>query len=380
MNKNSPRKILYVCTEDWFFYSHFRPLVKAANKISGLEILLATTAGQKTKQLEDLGVRILPVNIDRASTGLFSALRLFRQLMRIARSEKPDIVHFLALKPVLLGGMLRLFVPPFAAVYHVTGLGTLAEGDAIKKRLLRSLVFRLPGLYMRNRNSAILVENPDDAGYLQCYGLARDVPLTILGGAGIDPQNYPAQPDPDKPDITIAFVGRMIRTKGVDVLIAAMDHLNDCDPPVKLALYGQTDPANPGCYTQERLEEWNRRDDVAWHGFSVDIARIWKQADICVVPTVSREGMPRAMLEAASCQRPLIVTDVPGCRHFVRDGVEGLVVTPGNAAALAAAIARLAGDRDLRKKMGRAARQRVRQAYTEDHIVDDVLKVYKNLF
>ncbi len=127
------------------------------------------------------------------------------------------------------------------------------------------------------------------------------------------------------------------------------------------------------------IENWSRQTNVTYQGFSADVVTIWKNADISVVPTRTREGLPRAMLEAAVCARPLIVTDVPGCRHFVEDGVQGLVVPPEDADALAQAIAKLATNPQLRMRMAKAARQRVLGKFTTTHVINDVAKTYDRL-
>jgi glycosyltransferase involved in cell wall biosynthesis len=119
---------------------------------------------------------------------------------------------------------------------------------------------------------------------------------------------------------------------------------------------------------QHTLDSWNGEAGVRWHGRTSDIAGVWRQADIGVVPSLAGEGMPRAMLEAAACGRPVIVSDIPGCRQFVRHGVEGLVVPPGDADALADALGQLATDRELRLRMGSAARRRVLEGYTEEDV------------
>jgi len=380
----SKRKILYVCTEDWFFHSHFLPLLEAA-KLSGFdEIFLATSTGGKHREIERLGVKIIPVEFDRASKGVLSTLRLLGQLVRAIYRIKPGVLHFISLKPVLVGGLAALFFRVPAKVFHITGLGTLGEGNSALKKLLRAVVFRLPGLYLRQSNTELLVENPDDLDFLKGYGLPRDTPATILGGAGVDPELFPdlsLQPDvrPRSKTVHIAFVGRLIKTKGVDVLVDAMASPSVFTSDTHLDLYGIPDSANPGSYRLKTIEYWNKETNITYHGFSSDVVTIWKNADICVVPTRTREGLPRAMLEAAVCARPLIVTDVPGCRHFVEDGVQGLVVPPEDVEALARAIARLVNDPQLRNDMGKAARQRVLDKFTKTHVINDVANVYDRL-
>lgn len=378
------RKILYVCTEDWFFHSHFLPLLEAAATSKFDDIFLATSIGGKHKEIEQLGVNIIPVNFVRASKGFFSTLKLLAQLRSTIRRIKPDVIHFISLKPVLVGGLATLFFRTPAKVFHITGLGTLGEGKSWKSKLLRSFIFRLPALYLRQKNTELLLENPDDLGYLKNYGLIPDTPVTILGGAGVDPELFPdlsleAAKISDSKTVHLAFVGRMIKTKGVDVLVKAM-----ASPPVytldaHLDLYGKPDTANSGSYNLETIECWGKETNITYQGFSENIVTIWRNTDICVVPTRTREGLPRAMLEAAVCARPLIVTDVPGCRHFVENGVEGLVVPPEDAGALAQAIEKLVKDPQLRTTMGKAARIRVLGKFTTTHVINDVAKVYDRL-
>lgn len=378
------RKILFVCTEDWFFHSHFLPLIGAAKQSELDNIFLATSIGSKYREIEQLGVKVVSVDFERASRGIFSNLKLLRQLKYAIHAIEPDIIHFISLKPVLVGGLAALFFRSPAKVFHITGLGTLGEGNSRKDKLLRSILLRLPALYLRQKNTELLLENPDDLAFLKNYNLAPDTPTTILGGAGVDPGLFPdlslrpAAIGRTK-KVTLAFVGRMIKTKGIDVLVRAMDSPSIKTLNIHLDLYGKPDTANPGNYAIKTIESWNTKTNVTYQGFSADVVSVWKNSDICVVPTRTREGLPRAMLEAAACARPLIVTDVPGCRHFVRNGVEGLVVPPEDAGALARAIVTLANDPLLRATMGKAARQRVLDSFTKNHVIKDVAGVYGRL-
>ena len=383
-NEKSP-KILFVCTEDWFFHSHFLPLIKAAQRIDGAQIALVTTTSGKHEELAPLGVRIIPVDFDRASLGLASAGRLAKRLYGVFQREKPDLVHFIALKPIVIGGFAAARIASRSATaYHLTGQGLFTVSKETRHRKLKALFLWLLTRYLRRANSWLFLENPDDAAMLGRYGKVPDERTSILGGAGVDTEHFAAQPvmqndPPNETPIRLAFVGRLVWSKGVDVLIEALDLLKADGVRVKLDLYGEPDTDNPRALDQKQLEAWNAREDVAWHGRSDNIVEVWRRADIAVVPSRGGEGMPRAMLEAASCGRALIVTDVPGCRHFVRDGMEGFVIAVEDAAALAAAIARLVRDEQLRLSMGQAARQRVLEGYTEEHVISAVADVYETL-
>jgi glycosyltransferase involved in cell wall biosynthesis len=171
----------------------------------------------------------------------------------------------------------------------------------------------------------------------------------------------------------------MIEPKGIADLVEAARILHRRGVAHRLELHGGIDSHNPTAIRAERLAEWQREGLIDWRGATRDVASVWRRCDIAVLASQGGEGMPRAMLEAASCARPLVVTDIPGCRHFVRDGQEGLVVPPRDPERLADAIARLAADRALRERMGLAARARVLDGFTEQQLEAAVAAVYRDL-
>jgi glycosyltransferase involved in cell wall biosynthesis len=195
----------------------------------------------------------------------------------------------------------------------------------------------------------------------------------------VDPQAFAALPPPGNDVPIAAFVGRMIRPKGIDVLMQAHDTLRQRGTALRLELYGAADADNPEAITADVLTAWCAQHEARWLGHVTDVQEVWRHADIFVLPARSREGMPRALLEAAACARPLVVTDVPGCRHFVRDGVEGFIVPPEDAEALANALVRLARDPELRLRMGEAARLRLLHGFTEAHVKESLRAAYASM-
>jgi glycosyltransferase involved in cell wall biosynthesis len=199
----------------------------------------------------------------------------------------------------------------------------------------------------------------------------------ILPGAGVDPARYSQLAAPANPVPRVAYVGRMIKSKGVHVLVEAHRRLRASGIDMDLALYGDADSSNREAIPKEQLEAWNVEPGIAWHGRTEDVVAVWRAADIAVVPALGGDGMPRAMLEAAACGRPLVVSDVPGCRQFVRPGIEGLVVPPGDAGALANALAALAADRPMQLSAGAAARRKVVREFTETAVRAKAREIYQ---
>ena len=369
------RKVVLCITEDWFALSHFRPLITVLRGVAHAVVVVTRSSG-RLGEIEALGARVIDFDFRRSSSDPLREAQSAWALARVLEAEDADVVHLVAMKPVVLGGLALKLVPAAHVVVHMTGLGLLAFGRGLLLRLYRTAALRLMASMLRKPSSFLLVENPDDLALLRAGGVDPGPRCTILGGAGVDSEAFPALPQPRNQVAVAAFVGRMIRPKGVDVLVAALDRLKRRRVPMRAELYGNTDADNPEAVAGEELMAWCAKYDAHWFGHIADVREVWRRADIFVLPARSREGMPRALLEAAASARALVVSDVPGCRHFVRDGVEGFVVPPEDPDALANALERLARDADLRRRMGEAARLRLLQGFTEAHVKHSLRATY----
>lgn len=372
------RKVLICISEDWFALSHFRPLIAVLREVAHSVVVVTRSSGQ-LREIEALGARAIDFDFRRSSSNPAREASSAWALARIIEAEDPDVVHLVAMKPAILGGLALKLVPGRHVVVHMTGLGLLGFGDGPVLRLYRAGALRLLASMLRKPTSYLLVENPDDLAVLREGGAEPGARFAILGGAGVDPRAFPPLPPPAGKVPVVAFVGRMIRPKGVDVLMRANDLLKRRGVALQIELCGGIDADNPDAVDSQSLTLWCAERNVRWLGHVRDIAGLWRRADIFVLPARSREGMPRALLEAAASARPLVVTNVPGCRHFVRDGVEGFVVPPEDPAALAAALERLVRDPVLRQRMGEAARLRLLHGFTEDHVKQSLRASYASL-
>ena len=287
-------------------------------------------------------------------------------------------MHLIALWPNDARGVAALLAGTRRRIYAVTGLGFLGAAHSLKARAARlaaRLLLRFP---LDGRGVRVLLENPDDARLL---GLdpATSRRLVIVGGAGVDPKLYAPAPLPASPPLKVAVIARMLWSKGVDVAVEAVRLARASGAAVELSLYGEPDSTNPKAISRAELEAWGRIPGIAWRGRTHDAAAVWREHHVCCLPSRGGEGLPRTLLEGASCGRAVLTTDVPGCRALVRQGVEGLLVPPGDAAALAAAMAELAGDPERVAHMGEAARLRVLSGFTERHVMDAVAGLYREL-
>jgi len=378
-------KILLCISEDWFVLSHFVPLIKTLRGISD-ELVVATRSSGRISEIEELGARVVEFNFQRASLNPARQFHTVRKLVRLIQNERPDVIHSVAMQPVVLSSLALKFVSVPHAMLHITGLGFLGISQTAAARVIRPLGLAVIRSIVRRPTTWIFAENPDDLAFVtgarmdaQTGEQPSEPRQSVLGGAGIDTIAFPAYPVPENDVPVAAFAGRMIKSKGIDVLLEAADELRARGVPLYIDLYGRTDPDNPEAISAKVLNARCREADITWHGHVADIGEVWRRSDIAILPSISREGMPRAVLEAAAAARPLVITDVAGSRHFARDDVEGLVVPPGDASALADALARLASDPELRLRLGAAARRRLLAGYTIADVQAGILNAYTAL-
>ncbi len=363
-------------TEDWFFASHFLPMAQAAREL-GLEVVVVTRVRDHRASIEDVGARVIPLEAERRSLNPMAAGYAAGRLAAILRNERPAFVHCIALRAILVGGAAALMAGIPGRVFAFTGSGFLGARTDFVGRGARSAV-RLLVRGLETAQTHYLFENPDDPRLL---GLdpADAARVTIVGGAGVDPDALTPSPFPAQPPLRIAVVARMLWSKGIDLAVEAVRLARARGAPVELSLYGAPDPSNPKAIPERTLRDWSAEPGVVWHGPTRDVAGVWASHHVCCLASRGGEGLPRTLLEGAACGRALLTTDVPGCRALVRDGIEGFVVPPNDAKALAESMVRLAADPGRAARMGQAARARLLNGFTERDVMEAVKGVYLKL-
>ena len=371
------RKILVVITEDWFALSHFIPLLTELKGLAG-SVVVATRSSGRLEEIRALGLEARDFDMRRGSLKVGDLKAVRESLVHLIDVESPDAVHAIAMQPMTMVSLAlaRTYHQPAAVLLHLTGRGYLGYARSPLARVVRTLAHAALRRCTAVHNAWLVAENDDDVAEMVAARVAVPGQTAILPGAGVDPLRYPQLAPPGKTVPQIAFVGRMLRSKGLHVLMKSHRLLRARGVASELALYGDADVGNREAVPDDVLARWGQEPGVTWYGRTDDVVSVWRTADIAVVPALGGDGMPRAMQEAADCARPRVVTEVPGCRQFVRSGIEGLVVPPGNANALADALAKLISDRELRLQAGAAARRKLVREYTEAAVRAKVREIY----
>ncbi len=370
-------KLLFVATEDWFFASHFLPMARAAREL-GFDVAVIARERNHRRVIEATGARLIGLEAERGSLDPRALFRQGAALKRLIAAEKPDILHCIALKPIALAGLAGKLAGVERRVYALTGLGFLgAKQGALAAAARFAAITWLRGA-IDGSQVRFLFENPDDPVTL---GLdPQDASkVAIVGGAGVDPLILMPSPMPPAPPLKVALVARMLWSKGVDLAVEAVRLARAEGARVMLTIHGAPDPSNPKAIPEATLKEWAARPGVTWAGPTRDIEGVWKAHHLCILPSRGGEGLPRTILEAAACGRAILTTDVPGCRSFVRDGRDGMVVPPDDVAALARALVALAGTPRLAARMGENARARLLDGHTERDVMNGVKALYLGL-
>ena len=368
--------LLYLVTEDWAFWHHRRAMAHAARG-SGFEVAVACRVGAHGPRIEAEGFAVHPLGLARGSVNPLTEMASIAEITALYRRLKPALVHHVALKPALYGAIAAR-IAGVPAINALAGLGFVFISDRPLARMARPLLqLAFRGL-LTSRRSRLLLQNRDDVELFTARNIAPPDRIALIRGSGVDIDRYAQTPPPRTGPVTLAYVGRMIGDKGVDQLVEAMRLANANGAAVRLLLVGKPDPQNPTSIPRTKLEAWDRRPDIEWRGEVEDVRQIWREAHIAILAT-RREGLPMSLMEAAAMGRPLIATDVPGCREVAIKGENAELVPFGDVDALAAAICRLAADPDLRARYGAASRRIVVSDLSSQSVGAAVVALYKEL-
>lgn len=306
--------------------------------------------------LREIGVRYRTIPLRRAGMNPIHDAATTLALVRALRAFRPDAVFVYSVKPVIYGSLAaRLVGVPLRAAM-ITGTGSAFSGGP--GRVRRGLAWIVRRLYRTALAGVHVVffQNPDDEGLFRSLGLVgrRGQRIVRVGGSGVDLGQYSPTPLPAGPT-TFLLIGRVIRDKGIAEYVAAARRVRTVHPDARFRLLGPLD-VNPTAISREELDGWVAAGDLEYLGETDDVRPMLAEAHVGVLPSYG-EGMPRSILEAMAMARPVIVTDVPGCRETVVPGHNGYLVPARDPEALAAAMARLIEEPERLAEMGRESRR-----------------------
>ncbi len=367
-------KIILFANTDWYLYN-FRLHLAHTLKAEGHDVVLISPPGEYGPRLKEAGFRWQPFTFSRRGVNPLIEAGTLLRLVNFYVNEKPDLVHHFTIKCVLYGSLAAHRVRVPYVINAITGLGYVFLARNTLASLLRGVVLRLYRQALEG--SEVIFQNPDDRDLFEQLDLVKAGQSTLIRGSGIDTNYF--HPFPEQGSLPlVALPGRLLWDKGVGEFVEAARRLKETGVRARFALVGNSDPANPASVPLDRLGIWQKEGVVEWWGWQEDMRSVYALAHIICLPSY-REGVPRALAEAAACGRPLVATDVPGCREVVSHNRNGLLVRSHDAEALAHALRMLIENPSLRRRMGDEGRRMAEAEFSDDRITAETLAVYRRL-
>ena len=370
MKDDSHRKLLFFVTEDWYFFSHRIPLAIAA-KEAGYEVSVVTRVRKYGDVIREAGLKLIPFENSRSGVNPLNELVTLARLILLYRRERPDIVHHVAMKPVLYGSIAARVTRVPHVVNALAGMGWLFASDSGYARWFKPVTRW--GLGRLLRSGIALVQNPDDAQLLINTGVP-DLNVRQIAGAGVDLQCFHPQPEPDEVP-KVVLPARLLWDKGVGEFVKAARMIKKQGIEARFLLAGEPDNANPSSIPMDQIARWVSAGLVEHLGWVKDMPRLLNNSHIVCLPSY-REGLPKSLIEAAAAGRSIVSTDVPGCREIVQHGYNGFLVPPRDADTLAQSLVKLIKDPELRREMGMNGRILAERRFGIERIIQRTLAIY----
>lgn len=373
--KRNPR-ILYCVSEENYFRSHRLSLARYM-KGQGYDVSVAMTCTTHCDDIKRQGIQVIPLmHFHRSSFHPWHGYRSFKELRSIIRHIDPHLVQNIGLKMSIVGSWAALGAPRSFIVNMLGGLGyvfTQSRSKDSRRSVLKIFVSAILRKLGKHPKIAFIVQNRADYQWVQQFSSQA----FLVPGSGICLADFPATEFPKTQPREVVCLSRLLKDKGIREFAEAAGILKlRWGKKVSFVLYGDIDPVNPSSLTTKEILSWQQEGFLEWRGFCANVAKAYAGSYLVVLPSY-REGLPKSLLEAASCGRAIVTTDVPGCRDVIEPGITGLLVPPYDGIALAEAIDSLLANPSLCASMGQAGRQRVQQHFSDEVIHTSMAKIYK---
>lgn len=299
-------------------------------------------------------------------------------IIKIINDVKPDLVHSIAMKPVVCGGIATRICSSPRVVSSIAGLGLVFSSVQFKYRVLRKVLRHVLSFCFKHNNHVVILQNDNDKSILLDSGVLNENKVHMIRGSGVNLDVFKFSPEPNDTPV-ILFASRLIEDKGLGDLVKAVKILRSQNIELRLLVAGVPDPMSPNSIPEEVLENWCQNGLIERLGFQSEMQQLLSECNIFCFPSFYGEGVPKVLLEASSCGRSVITTDHPGCRDAINSDT-GILVPINNPQALAMSLKALIEDNSLRLKMGKKARELAEKNYSVHAVVKKHIEIYQSSF
>lgn len=370
-------KLLFVANIPRFFVSHRLSLALAARE-SGYDVHVATAVGDSDsiQKIMDHKLPLHPISLSQHGTNPLAELKTVYNLCKLYRDLNPALLHHISIKPVLYGGIAARLSGKRNIVQAMSGLGYVFVSDDWKAKLIRMFSTPLFKAATPATGTRMIFQNPDDLARFVERRLIDADKTVLIRGSGVDETRFLPTIELSLELPVVLFAGRLLWQKGLGDFIELARRLRG---KAHFRVVGYAEPTSPLNVPAAQLEAWGDEGLIEWCGKRDDMPQVYAESNIVCLPSTYGEGVPKVLIEAASCGRACVTTDMPGCREIVRHDVNGLLVPPADVDALTLAVEALIENPARRAEMGAKGRQIVLQAFTLERVVEDTLALYRTM-
>ncbi len=366
---NSTTKTITICSNtSWYLYNFRMGLIKALQE-QGYNIILIAPKDDYSNRLEELGCEHYHIDIDNKGTNPLEDIKLSYKFYKLFKSINPDMLLIYTIKPNIYGGIVSkiLNIP---TINVIAGLGTVFLNNNMSAKVARWLY------KVSFNNNQVIFENQDDCSEFLDKNLVKKEQTVLISGSGINTEVFrPKNRVKKSNNLVFLLIARLIKDKGVIEYIEAIKSIKDKYPNVKFKILGSYYFGNPSSISKEEVENWVSNGIIEYLGYTDAVLEEIEKADCIILPSY-REGLSRVLLEASSMSKPIITTNVTGCRDVVEDGHNGYLVPPKDSKSLALAIEKMINlSSQERYSMGKKGRIKVIKEFDEKIVIKDYLNI-----
>jgi len=367
------KKLFIVVNVDSFFLSHRLPIALAA-KEHGYDVAIVCANTGHKKEIERYGLSFFDIPFERSGTNPIYELKCVLLLYKLYRKHKPDIIHHVTLKTCLLGSLAAKMLGHKNVVNAISGLGyNFIEG---RKGLVQWIIRKMIPFAFKSKTFHFILQNPDDVDLIAKMKLVPNENIMLIKGSGVDLSVYAYTKLPQTDKLQFLFPARMLYDKGLEEFIDAANMLK---PKIanmaEFILAGDCDPDNLATIKPDELNKKIDNIYIKWIGFQKNMISIYQQSSVVVLPSY-REGLPKSLIEACAIGRPIITTNVPGCRECVIDGYNGRLVEVKNTEALASKILDFVENKQLLEQYSQYSRLLAEKEFSIESVVNKTIALY----
>ena len=371
------KKIAIISNTSWYLFNFRINLIKRLIK-EGYQVIAIAPPDLYSSRLENIGCQYYPANIDSKSKNPLTDIGITLNFIRIFRKSKPNILLNFTAKPNIYATLAGHFLG-IKSINNIAGLGSGFVNESLTTKILRVL-YR----FSQKKASVVFFQNQDDFAEFVSNKMVSPAKCSILPGSGVDLIRFTARSITPvlNNKFTFLLISRMLYSKGIELLYSAAKRIyDDGNQNFSIQLLGETGINNSDAIPESQIQQWIKEPFIEYLGMTDDIRPFVEKSHCIILPSFYREGTPRSILEGLAMGRPIITTDMPGCRTTVIDGVNGYLVTPRDINSLENKMKQLMNlDRDKLEQMGLKSRQLAEDRFDEKIVIEKYMVAIDGLY